>query len=112
MNAPASSTETLIESLLILSRTIQSDDGVANAAIAEAAQQLKEQQERINLLESRLATRWKSMKADHHCGKCGRVFLHALAGECKACHGEGRDHYLSKCKDCNGKGWIKQTGKQ
>jgi hypothetical protein len=107
MNIPKSSTETLINALQILSVAVNSEDGVANAALAEAAQRLHEQQERIKLLESRLATRWKSMKADHHCGKCGRVFLHALAGECKTCNGEGRDRYLDKCKDCNGKGWIK-----
>jgi len=35
----------------ILSSDIQSDDGVANAAIAEAAQRLAEQQERIKRLE-------------------------------------------------------------
>jgi cell division protein FtsX len=37
-----SDTETLIKALEILARDIQSDDGVANAAIAEAAQRLKE----------------------------------------------------------------------
>jgi len=35
----------------ILATEIQSDDGVANAAIAEAAQRLEEQQERISQLE-------------------------------------------------------------
>jgi uncharacterized protein (DUF1778 family) len=35
----------------ILSSDIQSDDGVANAAIAEAAQRLEEQQDRIKRLE-------------------------------------------------------------
>ena len=40
-----SSTKTLVESLRILARDIQSDDGVANAAIAEAA-------DRLELLES------------------------------------------------------------
>ena len=39
---PRSSTATLIKALEILSRDIQSDDGVANAAIAEAAQRLGE----------------------------------------------------------------------
>jgi len=39
---PRSSTATLIKALVILSRDIQSDDGVANAAIAEAAQRLRE----------------------------------------------------------------------
>ena len=37
-----SSTETLVKALRILARDIQSDDGVANAAIAEAADQLAE----------------------------------------------------------------------
>jgi cell shape-determining protein MreC len=46
-----SSTETLIKAMRILSSDIQSDDGVANAAIAEAAQRLEEQQERITQLE-------------------------------------------------------------
>ena len=37
-----SSTETLIAALRVLARDIQSDDGVANAAIAEAADRLEE----------------------------------------------------------------------
>ena len=37
-----SDTETLIKALEILARDIQSEDGIANAAIAEAAQRLKE----------------------------------------------------------------------
>lgn len=37
-----SDTETIIKALEILSKEIQSEDGVANAAIAEAAQRLKE----------------------------------------------------------------------
>lgn len=40
---PRSSTKTLISALDILARDIQSADGVANAAIAEAAQRLREQ---------------------------------------------------------------------
>ena len=46
-----SDTETLIKALRILSRDIESCDGVANAAIAEAADRLQEQQDRIKLLE-------------------------------------------------------------
>ncbi len=46
------STETLIAAMRILSQDIQSDDGVANAVIAEAAQRLEEQQEHIKKLES------------------------------------------------------------
>ena len=42
MNTPRSSTETLIAALRVLARDIQSDDGVANAAIAEAADRLEE----------------------------------------------------------------------
>jgi len=49
-----SSTETLIKAMRILSSDIQSDDGVANAAIAEAAQRLEDQQERIKRLEEAL----------------------------------------------------------
>jgi chromosome segregation ATPase len=49
-----SSTETLIKAMRILSSNIQSDEGVANAAIAEAAQRLEEQQERIKRLEEAL----------------------------------------------------------
>lgn len=45
------STETLIAAMRILSQDIQSDDGIANAAIAEAAQRLEEQRERITRLE-------------------------------------------------------------
>lgn len=47
-----SSTETLINAMRILATEIQSDDGVANAAIAEAAQRLDEQQKLIKKLES------------------------------------------------------------
>jgi len=47
-----SSTETLIAAMHILATEIQSDDGVANAAIAEAAQRLAEQQDRIKRLEA------------------------------------------------------------
>ena len=44
MNTPRSSTATLIAALNIIARDIQSDDGVANAAIAEAAQRLEQLQ--------------------------------------------------------------------
>jgi oligoendopeptidase F len=40
-------TKTIIEALRILARDIQSQDGVANAAIAEAADRLEKQQKRI-----------------------------------------------------------------
>jgi len=45
------STGTLIAAMRILSSDIQSDDGVANAFIAEAGERLAEQQERITQLE-------------------------------------------------------------
>ena len=40
-------TKTIIEALRVLARDIQSEDGVANIAIAEAADRLEKQQERI-----------------------------------------------------------------
>lgn len=45
------STETLVFAMRALTNNIQSEDGVANAAIHEAAQRLEEQQERIKRLE-------------------------------------------------------------
>lgn len=41
-----------IEAMRILSEGIQSEDGVANAAIAEAGQRLQEQDDYINELEN------------------------------------------------------------
>ena len=46
-----SSTTTLIKALQILSKEIQSEDGVANAAIAEAADRLKMLDKRVIELE-------------------------------------------------------------
>lgn len=47
-----SSTETLIKAMYILANDIQSEDGVANAAILEAAQRLEElNKENIQLKE-------------------------------------------------------------
>jgi hypothetical protein len=48
------SIETLVAAMRALANDIQSEDGVANAAIAEAAQRLAEQQERIKRLEELL----------------------------------------------------------
>ena len=48
MNTP---TETLVSAMRALANDIQSEDGVANAAIHEAAQRLEEQQDRIKRLE-------------------------------------------------------------
>ena len=45
------STETLVFAMRALTNNIQSEDGVANAAIHEAAQRLEEQQERLQRLE-------------------------------------------------------------
>ena len=45
------STETLIAAMRILSQDIQSEDGAANAAIAEAGERLAEQHMRITKLE-------------------------------------------------------------
>ena len=47
-------TETLAKALDILAHDIQSDDGVANAAIREAAERLREQHKRIASLQDRL----------------------------------------------------------
>ena len=49
MNTP---TETLVSAMRALANDIQSKDGVANAAIHEAAQRLEEQQDRIKRLEA------------------------------------------------------------
>jgi len=49
--AVKTSTETLIAAMHILAKEIQSDDGVANAAIAEAGERLAEQHMRIAQLE-------------------------------------------------------------
>ena len=49
-----SSTETLIAAMRVLARDIQSGDGVANAAIAEAADRLEEQHARIAELDGRI----------------------------------------------------------
>jgi hypothetical protein len=45
MQTPRSSTTTLIDAMLVLVRDIQSSNGVANAAIYEAARRLQEQQD-------------------------------------------------------------------
>ena len=45
------STETLVSAMRALSNDIQSEDGVANAAIAEAADRLEQLSEKIKRLE-------------------------------------------------------------
>jgi len=47
---PRTDTLILAEALDILARDIQSDDGVANAAIAEAAERLRELQAQVDAL--------------------------------------------------------------
>lgn len=54
------STETLIAAMHILATEIQSDDGAANAAVAEAGERLAEQHMRIAKLEQEN----DSMRAD------------------------------------------------
>jgi hypothetical protein len=49
--AVKTSTETLIAAMHILATEIQSDDGAANAAVAEAGERLAEQHMRITQLE-------------------------------------------------------------
>ena len=46
-----STTRSLINALRILDSEIQSEDGVANAVVAEAATRLEEQQDHIKRLE-------------------------------------------------------------
>jgi hypothetical protein len=46
--------EILVKAMHILANDIQSDDGVANAAIYEAAQRLEEQNQRIKRMEEAL----------------------------------------------------------
>ena len=55
---PRSSTTTLIAALEVLARDIQSEDGVANAAIAEAAHRLYE-------LQCMLRAAWPLVQAEH-----------------------------------------------
>ena len=70
----STSTETLIAAMHILATEIQSDDGVANAAVAEAAQRLEEQQERIKRMEEVGDKLYSAI----YCG-C------LMDGPCKAC---------------------------
>ena len=55
-------TRSLINALRVLDSEIQSEDGVANAVVAEAATRLEEQQERIKRLEEALT--WYESKAE------------------------------------------------
>jgi hypothetical protein len=53
-SAPSTETTVLIAAMQHLARTILSDDGVANAAIAEAAERLQEQAAEIAALTAEL----------------------------------------------------------
>lgn len=46
--------KTLIKALRILSEDIQSDDGIANACVAEAADRIEELQEKVSELNRKL----------------------------------------------------------
>lgn len=75
-----STTETLIAAMRILARDIQSGDGVANAAISEAADRLEEQRARIAELEAQAAVGERAVEMlrrllekfpeMQHCGEC------------------------------------------
>lgn len=65
-----SSTETLIAAMRILARDIQSGDGVANAAIAEAADRLEEQQARIAETGKRLQALAESVQGTMKAAYC------------------------------------------
>ena len=54
MQPSKTDTQTLAAALLILARDIRSQDGVANAAIREAAERLLEQEKQIADLQTQL----------------------------------------------------------
>ena len=60
------STETLVSAMRALANDIQSEDGVANAAIQEAAQRLEEQQDHIKRLEAAHSWRWRPIETAPH----------------------------------------------
>lgn len=84
-----SSTETLVAAMRILARDIQSADGVANAAISEAADRLAELQARVAEIENSLSGAADHQRQREILGaarkKCGYTiqFL-MLSGECGA----------------------------
>jgi hypothetical protein len=61
------STEILVAAMRALANDIQSEDGVANAAIAEAAQRLEEQSAKIKRLRDGIAK--QNMEIEQTCGK-------------------------------------------
>jgi hypothetical protein len=67
--------KTLIKALRVLENDIQSDDGVANAAISEAANRLDEQQNQIQRL----------VKAGDKLGPHGNGYCECVGGSFAAC---------------------------
>ena len=61
----SSTTRSIINALRVLDSEIQSEDGVANAVVAEAATRLEEQQERIKRLEEELSDAYSEIR-EHH----------------------------------------------
>jgi hypothetical protein len=57
MNAPRTDTLTLIWALRALARDIESQDGVANAAILEAADRLEEMRHLLGVAEHRIISK-------------------------------------------------------
>ncbi len=57
MSTPRSSTPTLISAMRALARDIDSPDGVANAAILEAAERLEEMRHLLGVAEHRIISK-------------------------------------------------------
>jgi chromosome segregation ATPase len=80
-------TKTIVQELRILARDIQSQDGVANAAIAEAADRLEKQQRRIRNQRREIEALAKDKKRvdgfvrwlDAEIGKCQHPMSDALS---------------------------------
>ena len=80
-------TKTIIEALRVLARDIQSEDGVANAAIAEAADRLQKQQRKIRNQRREIEALAKDKKRvdgfvnwlDGEIGKCQHPMSDALS---------------------------------
>lgn len=86
MTTPKTTTKVLTEALRVLAMDIQSEDGVANAAIAEAAGRLEELQAENKAL--REALEWALAQLDYEDGLLmahkAHVFYHEVAGYAKA----------------------------
>lgn len=87
-----SPTKTLSAAMRVLARDIQSGDGVANAAISEAADRLEEQQARIAELEHQVAIGWRAVDVDR---------LHKLLAEVE---GKLYEAYDRRAPECCGRG--------